>query len=756
MSDDGFDEIIVEFLEESLEGLDQLDRDLVELEQNPTDESLLAAIFRCIHTIKGSSGLLGFTALEAVSHSGESLLSLLRDGKLVLNAAITTAILAMGDAVREILDAVERTGSEGAADYSALIAELQRLAEPGDAELEDAEPKDAPPDDAVPHEIGSVAEVVGGAADVPPEVDAPAPTKQSVREEHHNKTADSSIRVNVSQLDNLMNLVGELVLARNQILQLTPAGDDAAFLATSQRLNLITSELQEGVMKSRMQPIGQLWGKLPRLVRDLALQLGKEVRLEMEGKETELDRTILEAIKDPLTHIVRNSIDHGIGTPEDRVASGKPREGCLLLRAYHEGGQINLEITDDGRGIDAEKMKNHAVEKGLISAEQAARLSTREAINLIFRAGFTTAESLTNVSGRGVGMDVVRTNIEKIGGTVDLQSRLGQGTTLKVKIPLTLAIVPALIVKTGGERYAIPQVSLLELVRLDGETAGQQIEMIHGATVYRLRGKLLPLIYLNRELELGDPPDDTDGSLNIVVLQADEESFGLVVDEVLDTEEIVVKPLGQQLKGLDVFAGSTVMGDGEVALIADVLGIAQRSGVLTHTSDRRKGTEHDEASDHNERESLLVVQMRDRSRLAIPLSQVARLEEISGADIEWAAQREVVQYRSQIMPLIRLDEVVGRTRTFEADGGEDPDVLYVVVCTQGESSVGLVVEKILDIVNQTVTLADRTESETLLGSIVLDGKVTDLLDVERVVRRHEPHRFAEPVGVSNGTGAFDG
>src|SRR5579864_4796331 len=415
--------------------------------------------------------------------------------------------------------------------------------------------------------------------------------------------SDSTIRVDVGQLDRLMNRVGELVLLRNQIVQYTNSTEDSELLATSQRLNLLTTELQEGVMKTRMQPIGNIWSKFPRTVRDVALGCGKQVRIEMEGKETELDKTIIEAIKDPLTHIVRNSVDHGIESPEARTAAGKNPEGRLFLRAFHEGGQVNIEITDDGAGLDFEKIRNKAIQKGMISADQAARMTEREITNLIWLPGFSTADKVTNVSGRGVGMDVVKTNIEKIGGTVDVQSKLGKGSTVRMKIPLTLAIIPALIVTTAGDRYAIPQVSLLELVRLEGEQARKGLELVNGAPVYRLRGKLLPLVYLKRELradtqEQGVASPKTESqSVNIVVLRADDRAFGLIVDEINDTEEIVVKPLSKQLKSINTYAGATIMGDGRVALILDVLGLAQRANVVNEVRDRA-------IADKDEKQSL--------------------------------------------------------------------------------------------------------------------------------------------------------
>jgi two-component system chemotaxis sensor kinase CheA len=567
---------------------------------------------------------------------------------------------------------------------------------------------------------------------------------------------DSNIRVDVGLLDKLMNLVGELVLARNQVLQHTATQQDSNFLATSQRLNLITTELQAGVMKTRMQPIGNVWSKFPRVVRDLASACGKQIRLEMEGKETELDKTIIEAIKDPLTHIVRNSADHGIELPEVRRAAGKAAEGCLRLRAFHEGGQVNIEISDDGAGIDPEKVKAKALSKGLITAEQAARMVERELTNLVFLPGFSTAEKITNVSGRGVGMDVVKTNIEKIGGTVDIQSRQGAGTTLKIKIPLTLAIIPALVVTSGAERYAIPQVSLLELLRLEGEQARKGIERIHGAPVYRLRGNLLPLVYLNKELKLQGTADkgkpsatspvstapSEDEAVNIVVVQADGRPFGIVVEGINDTEEIVVKPLGKQLKGLTSFAGATIMGDGKVALILDVMGIAQRANVVSEVRDRglAEKTTHSAESGAARQTLLLFALDKDGSRMAVPLSSVARLEEFPRKLVEKAGGQEVVQYRQQLLLLIRLGEVL---RPGKAEEAHDP--LQVVVYRENGRSVGLVVDRILDIVEETLTIQRSSTTPGVLGSAVVQQRVTDLVDVPAIIRQADPGFYERAV-----------
>lgn len=487
-------------------------------------------------------------------------------------------------------------------------------------------------------------------------------------------------------------------------------------------------------MKTRMQPIGNVWAKFPRVVRDLASMLNKKVRIEMEGKETELDKTIVEAIKDPLTHLVRNSIDHGIESPEKRRAAGKPEEGVLLLRAYHEGGQVIIEIIDDGAGLNIERIRNKAVERGLVAAEAAAKMSEREAAQLILLPGFSTAEQVTAVSGRGVGMDVVKTNIERISGTMDVQSQPGQGTTVKIKIPLTLAIVPALIVSCHGERYAIPQVSLLELVRLEGEHTRKRIEQFQGAPVYRLRGKLLPIVYLRHELGL-EPVDTNreDSVLNIVVLRAEDREFGLIVDSINDTEEIVVKPLSQQFKGISAYSGAAIMGDGKVALILDVLGTAHKARVVSQHRDHSL-TDHADEQVHSQRthETMLLLAVGER-QIAMPISLVARLEEIPRSSIEQSDNREVVQYRGEIMPLVHLGALLGISTR------ENPnEPLQVVVYKEGNRTLGFVVDKVADITEVEINGARECKSSDLLAATVVQQRVTDLLDLPSIIRSFDP------------------
>ncbi len=739
-------EAIAEFLIESHENLDRLDNDLLKLEEHPDDAETLASIFRTIHTIKGTCGFLGYSSLESVTHVGENLLGKLRDGSLSLTEAITEGMLHMVDAVREMLAIVESSGTDGNGDYSDLIAELSNLLDPGAAPAPASPAAEAAPE--VVEEREAVQELTAQPEPQPVQPQAAAPvaeTAESAPAGGGRGVADSKIRVDVEQLDKLMTLVGELVLARNQILQYQPANEDAGFVATTQRLNLITTELQEGVMKTRMQPIETLWSKLPRVVRDLAKQCGKKMQLVMEGKETDLDKTILEAIKDPLTHIVRNSVDHGVEDPETRVQRGKPAEGTLLLRAFHEGGQVILEIQDDGGGIDVSAVKGKAVERGIITHDQAARMGEHEAMNLIFAPGFSTAAKVTNVSGRGVGMDVVRTNIEKIGGSVDIQSVLHKGTTLRIKIPLTLAIIPALVVTTAGERFAIPQVNLLELVRLDGEARDSRIEYIHGTPVYRLRGSLLPLVYLDEQLGLRGEKgaETTDNAINIVVLQADDRQFGLVVQDINDTEEIVVKPLDKQLKDLSVYAGATIMGDGRVALILDVLGVAQRSAVISknRAADSISVNEDDSSAgtEGAATQTLLLFTTSETRRMAIQLSTVARLEEFERSRIEYASGKRVTQYRGEIMPLVCLSEFFGGTER------TDREVMEVVVYQHEGSSIGLIVDHILDIVEEQISGMRSSRAPGLLGSAVIGGLVTDLLDAPGVIASVAPEFFNERV-----------
>jgi two-component system, chemotaxis family, sensor kinase CheA len=747
MSDfDGMEDIVREFLVESHENLDRLDQEFITWEANPNDAETLGSIFRTIHTIKGTSGFFGFTKLEQLAHAGENLLSLLRDKKLTLDPDMTSSLLSMVDAVRTMLTAIEADGNDGDMDYASLRSTLRFLSEEqkappavpsvGEIFVEDGHVSEeqvvAAVDEQKKGDPRHLGEILVDQGDVQPAVVKEVLEKQNVKSARESQIADATLRVDVEHLDRLMNLAGELVLVRNQLLQYSERSDDNVFAPVFQRLNMITTELQEGVMKTRMQPIGNVWNKFPRVVRDLSLSCGKQIRLEMDGKDTELDKTLLEAIKDPLTHIVRNSVDHGVESPEDRLASGKPEEGVIRLAAYHESGQVNIEISDDGGGINIEAVRKKAIERGVISAEDATSMSDRELANLIFQPGFSTAKTVTKVSGRGVGMDVVKTNISRIGGMVDLTNHPGKGSTIRIKIPLTLAIVPALVVRCKEQRFAVPQVSLLELVRLDGTNDKQSIEWIHGAPVYRLRDRLLPLLYLREQLSLEQIEK---GYTNIVVLQAGDHSFGLVVDEITDTEEIVVKPLGEHLKDIPFYAGATIMGDGSVALILDVMGIAQGAGFLDNETHAAMNASLDKAkSDATDNEIMLVFQVGG-SRMAVPLDQVDRLEEVESNMVENTGQQDVIQYRGQILPLIRPEEHLAERRTSKRDTDEDgATTLQVVVYSCQGKSFGLVVDQIIDIASEKVEVHREATREGVLSVKVVQEKITEMLDIERLAQ----------------------
>lgn len=765
MEDDG---ILDEFLVECAEGLERLDQEFVALEQNPSDASLLGSIFRTVHTIKGTCGFLGLPKLENVAHGTENILSVMRDREMEVTSDGITILLQAVDVIKEILGHIASDRTEPEKNYHDVRQRLDAFLSGSAKQTTQTSLSEA--------EASSLKEMTEGLeleqdlveekmeVEIPEQPEALSPPPQPTPEHVQNAStsspgkkkppiAESSIRVDVGLLDKLINMVGELVLARNQLLQQVRQQEDttsaSASSGTVQQINLITTELQDTVMKTRMQPIKNVWDKFPRVVRDLAHSNGKDVDLLMEGAETELDKTLLEAIKDPMTHIVRNAADHGIEMPEVRAERGKPAKGTLLLKAYHEGGRINIEISDDGAGINVARVKAKAVEKGLITQEIADKMPDREALSLIFHPGLSTAEKVTNVSGRGVGMDVVKTNIEKIGGTVSMSSTLGKGTQMRIEIPLTLAIIPALMVTSGGEAFAIPQASLLELVRIDEESR-TQIEIIRGSHFYRLRGVLLPLLYLNRVLDLKERKiRDQDEEMrssgtNIVVLKAGDHSFGLVVDTVNDSEEIVVKPLSRQLKDLAYLSGATILGDGRVALILDVMGVAQEGGLLGmgHHDPGLMVKANALVESDESMETMILFSMNGNDRYAIRLSEVTRLEEFNVSQIEQSAGQDVIQYRDELLSLVRLGDVLG-VMTFD----EGSDRIPAIVFSRNGKSLGVVVGRIIDIVEAKMHLHLSPAGKIgVKGSLIIEGTTTDLLDIEQLIECVVPG-WMDTVGV---------
>jgi two-component system, chemotaxis family, sensor kinase CheA len=772
------DDLLREFLTETSESLDTVDNQLVRFEQEPNNAKILDNIFRLVHTIKGTCGFLGLPRLEALAHAGETLMGKFRDGMPVTAEAVTL-ILSSIDRIKEILAGLEATEAEPEGNDRDLIDQLEAMVERGIAAMsgsalpiaaagEAAAPTEAPAMASPPTQPAAPAtpKVTQGhlveqtlerplrpgevsldelerafretATEVAPAAPAPAKKPAAAAAEAEtakkvakrpvaaetdmaegDKVANQSIRVNVDTLEHLMTMVSELVLTRNQLLEISRRNEDTEFKVPLQRLSNVTAELQEGVMKTRMQPIGNAWQKLPRIVRDLSGELGKQIELEMHGADTELDRQVLDLIKDPLTHMVRNSADHGLETPAERLAAGKGEQGTIRLSAYHEGGHIIICIADNGRGLNTEKIKAKAVSSGLVTEAELEKMTEAQIHKFIFAPGFSTAAAVTSVSGRGVGMDVVRTNIDQIGGTIDIKSVAGEGSSVTIKIPLTLAIVSALIVEAGGDRFAIPQLSVVELVRARANSE-HRIERIKDTAVLRLRNKLLPLMHLKKLLKIDDGSSTDPENGFIVVTQVGSQTFGIVVDGVFHTEEIVVKPMSTKLRHIDMFSGNTILGDGAVIMIIDPNGIAKALGAAgnaSHEMAEENAASH--AASGEQLTSLLVFRAGTNQPKAVPLGLVTRLEEIATDKIELSNGRYMVQYREQLMPLVQMADVTVQT------SGSQP----ILVFADDGRSMGLVVDEIIDIVEERLNIEVAGAQEGILGSAVIKGQATEVIDV---------------------------
>ena len=759
------DDLLREFLTETSESLDTVDNQLVRFEQDPNNAKILDNIFRLVHTIKGTCGFLGLPRLESLAHAGETLMGKFRDGMPVTAEAVTL-ILSSIDRIKEILAELEATEAEPEGNDQDLIVQLHKMAEGGaDAVSPPAAPKAAAAKPSVEGKLayqvlerelrpGEVpldelerafretatevvpppaAETAPRASAAPeresetsaasPKAQRPAVKKAKTAVEMDapdaDRVANQSIRVNVDTLEHLMTMVSELVLTRNQLLEISRRNEDTEFKVPLQRLSNVTAELQEGVMKTRMQPIGNAWQKLPRIVRDLSSELHKQIELEMHGADTELDRQVLDLIKDPLTHMVRNSADHGLETTAERAAAGKPEQGTIRLSAYHEGGHIIICIADNGRGLNTERIKAKAVANGLVTEAELEKMTEAQIHKFIFAPGFSTAAAVTSVSGRGVGMDVVRTNIDQIGGTIDIKSVAGEGASVTIKIPLTLAIVSALIVEAGGDRFAIPQLSVVELVRARANSE-HRIERIKDTAVLRLRNKLLPLMHLKKLLKIDDGSSSDPENGFIVVTQVGSQTFGIVVDGVFHTEEIVVKPMSTKLRHIDMFSGNTILGDGAVIMIIDPNGIAKAlgaSGNAAHEIADENAAQR--ASAAEQMTSLLVFRAGSDQPKAVPLGLVTRLEEVAAEKIELSNGRYMVQYREQLMPLVQMNGV-----SIQSSGSQP-----ILVFADDGRSMGLVVDEIIDIVEERLNIEVAGSDEGILGSAVIKGQATEVIDV---------------------------
>jgi two-component system chemotaxis sensor kinase CheA len=682
------DDLLKDFLAESAENLAQLDQDVVELERDPSNASLLNSIFRAVHTIKGTCGFLGLPRLENVSHTAESVLDLLRSGALRAEPGVISDVLRAVDVIKWILAELARHGAEPAGDDAPLLSLLEQWLAPGILNTTDAP-------------SARVTPVIPAIEPVPP--------------------ANSSLRVNIRLLDSLMNLAGELVLSRNQLLGMSSANEDSIFATPLQQLSRITAELQSAIMKTRMQPVGSAWGKLPRIVRDIASDTGKKIELEMKGAATEIDRQLVQALQDPLIHMVRNSADHGIESAEIRHALGKPPAGKIVIDAYHEGGHVIVEIRDDGKGIDVAEVRRKAVERGLVREDMARVMNDAQLLRLVFEPGFSTADRVTRLSGRGVGMDVVRSNIEQVGGTVDLQSVPNQGCTVRIRLPLTLAIVSSLIVSVRGETFAFPQASVLELIRLPAGDPSR-FDMLHNVRLFRLRDELLPVVELAEALNLGGVQNDEVTTL--VICQAGTTRFGIIVDDVLDTQEIVVKPIGRLVRTARCYAGCTILGDGSVVMIVDPATLATLSGIDTTSVIAIAADSAAEPA--RPADSVLLFGVGTNSVQAVPLSLVTRLEEIPVERIESVGGGYVVQCRGALLPVVPADASVtftsGRTSS-------------VIVFNEGSSSFGIAVSEIRDIVEEVLSLELMASRPGVLGTAVIAGAATEVLDVSYYMQR---------------------
>ncbi len=757
------DDLLQEFVTETNESLDVVDVELVRFEQDPNNAKILDNIFRLVHTIKGTCGFLNLPRLEALAHAAETLMGKFRDGQLATSEAVTLVLTTI-DRIKLILQSLETEQREPDGNDEDLIAELGRMVvklgekpkavEPmmtvgtltpqvlerplrlGEVSLDELERafRETPVD---PRPVPAKPSVAQPAVAKPAAVKAVAP--EAAAKDDESAKGGQSIRVTVDTLEQLMTMVSELVLTRNQLLEIVRRHEDSEFKTPLQRLSNVTAELQEGVMKTRMQPIGNAWQKFPRIVRDLSNELGKQIDLEMVGAETELDRQVLDLIKDPLTHMVRNSADHGLESTEQRRAAGKSPHGRIRLSAYHEGGYIIIQIADDGRGLDTARIKAKAVAQGLVPEADIDKLSESQIHKFIFAPGFSTATNVTNVSGRGVGMDVVRNNIDQIGGTIDVKSVAGVGLSFTIKIPLTLAIVAALIVESSGDRFAIPQLSVIELVRARSGSE-HRIERIKDTTVLRLRDKLLPLARLS-DLLGGQAAGDVESGY-IVVTQVGGQTFGIVVDKVFHTEEIVVKPMSSKLRHITMFSGNTILGDGSVIMIIDPNGAAQAIGssMSSHVAAQEAGQAAPVATTAQST-SLLMFRAGSADLKAVPLSLITRLEEIDARKIEMSNGRHMVQYRGHLMPLITMNDAV----SVKGEGAQS-----LLVVSDGTRSMALVVDEIVDIVEDRLDIQVASENAGVIGSAIIKGQATEIIDIAHFLplafadwfrRKEQPQRI---------------
>ncbi len=725
------DDILKDFLAETSDQLDSVGAQLVQFEQDPGDARIIASIFRLVHTIKGTCGFLGLPRLATIAHSAETLLGKLRDGAMPTHERVSLILSAI-DRIRLIVAELEKTAIEPHGSDADLIAAIEQEVGEDGAELDnEVEPMTV----GMPVEAREAAPVV----EQPPVAAPPEPPPEQLGDALAAKAAHSSppagpatIRVAVGALERIMALVSELVLTRNQLIEITRHSNDEGIKNPLQHLSSLTTDLQDSVMRARMQPIGRLFSNLPRLVRELSAELDKKISLATEGSDTELDRQLIELIRDPLTHMVRNCADHGIETPEERRAAGKPEAGHIQVRASHETGHITIEIADDGRGLDVARIRAKALSVGLATEAELARMTNDAVCRFIFAPGFSTATRVTSISGRGVGMDVVRENIESIGGTISLSTTVGRGTSFSLKIPLTLAIAPALIIESRGHRFALPQHAVVEAVGVaDG---GARIDNVQGALVLRLRDQVLPIADLSGFLGLEDQPRPPDVDPLVVVMQVGSLNFGVVVDGVCDVQEIVVKPLGPSLDGLTTFSGNTILGDGSVVLILDPPGLAKALG-LDHANEFSVAPDRPPYAPAREPMRLVVFRAGAGALKAAPLSIISRIESVRSDQIFVSDGGRVVSHQGRLMPLISPGDGDVENAT---PGGVQP----VLVIGVGGEPMGLLVSEIVDIIEENLEIEIAGQNPGVIGSTIIRGEPAEILDISHFMRVGRPGAFS--------------
>jgi two-component system chemotaxis sensor kinase CheA len=720
------DEILAEFILEAREIIDRLDGEFVRLEENPGDQALVGNIFRGLHTLKGSSGFFSLKRLEKLSHAGESLLGKIRAGQAELDFEKSTRLLEMNDILRSIIEGVETNHVEPLGDDQELIAVL--LGSTPTTVKKPDENKSPPAESQASEQPSNTS--------LPPatemQMDYVEPFESPMMSAPGQEVI-VPVKVNPEVLDKLMNIASEMVLARNRLLPFSQQSTDKLFTSAVRSIDLLTLELQERMMKMRMQPIFHIWDKFPRLVRDVSAECGKKVRLLQEGSETELDRILLDSIRDPLIHLIRNSIDHSIEAPEVRLEKGKSEIAYLVLRAAHQNGTVIVEVIDDGAGVDYERVRQRAISRGLISVEKAHSLNHKELIELIFLPGFSTRDTITNLSGRGVGMDVVKNNIENIGGSIEITSVPNEGTHVRLKIPLTLAILPTLFVRCAEEIFLIPQNRILELVRFSPNQPNNGIEDFYGTPTFRLRDKLIPLLFLSEQLNLAASPLKPKQKLFIAVLNFNGTLFGLVVEEVLNIQDIVIKPLGELLRDMSNFAGATIMGNGEVALILDIDGIARKSGLVERLQANPIRQDELYVAPVEEMISVLLFEIPGLHKIALPLDAIDHIIKLGSEQIQQNGNREVVYFNEQLMDLVRLEQYVSGGAIEALPNTRAP----VLTCRYRDRLYGLVVKQVTDIIEVPAKLHElSTPQRGLNGCIIYNDQVINVLDLEEVLVMH--------------------